>query len=91
MIYQLYRSYSIGLGNYEIIVHEELRRMWKEVVMTYFKITVQHLLGRLRKIMKPLSQVKYQSQDCLNIYRSANHYTVIFNNKLVKTYFLVKF
>jgi hypothetical protein len=40
MIHRLYRSYSIGQGNYEIVVHEELRRIWKEVVMTYFKITV---------------------------------------------------
>jgi hypothetical protein len=46
MICQLYRLYSNGLGNYEIVVHEEFRRMWKEVFMTYFEISVQHLPGK---------------------------------------------
>jgi hypothetical protein len=46
MIHRLYRSYSIGQGNYEIVVHEELRKMWNEVATTYFKITVRHLPGK---------------------------------------------
>jgi hypothetical protein len=49
MIHRLYRLYCTGQGNYEIVVHEELRRMWKEVVMIYSKITVWHLPGKTKE------------------------------------------
>jgi len=44
------------MPNGKVIVTDELGRMWKVVVMAYFKILSQHLPTGLGKTMKNLSE-----------------------------------
>jgi hypothetical protein len=48
-------------------MNNELQRMWKEAVMTYFKVLFQHLPRRTEENYKNFNQVKNNIWDLLKI------------------------
>jgi hypothetical protein len=58
------RLYSV---EYIVTVNDELKKMWKEVVMDYFNALSWHLPGRTEEIYK-----KNLNQDCQGVGQDLN-------------------